>query len=227
MHDECPHSYRAFNEDGIVIRMACDQWSCLPCAKALAWRWAERVRYGIALDGWHDAYFWTLTLPPWVQYAKTGFRLLPDMWDRFRREIQAVYQTWHYAAFVECHPQRNYIPHFHLISLSNAPYRLKDIAVHCGFGYEAWDRQITGKQAAGYVTKYVSKQGYGMPKGFRRVRISYRWPKLPKPAYDKTVYPIKTRESLKAYIRRIAVLTGRGYDELMSSWLDSKQGEQE
>lgn len=220
MNDECSHGYRAFNEGGEVIKMACDSWSCVQCARALAWRWAERVRYGIALWPLRDAYFWTLTLPGWVSSAKTGFRILPDVWDHFRREIQAIYPAWQYAAFVECHPHRHLIPHFHVISLSAAPLRLKDIAAHTGFGYQAWDVQITSQHAAGYVTKYASKQGYAMPRGFRRVRISHAWPKLPKPTYDKRVYPMQSRESVRAYLRRIATLCSIDYQEVTARWLD-------
>lgn len=220
MDEQCPHSYRAFNENAELVTMACDNWNCVHCSRVLAWRWAERVRYGVALWPLRDAYFWTLTLPGWVHYPKTGFRILPDMWDRFRREIQKRYPHWQYAAFVECHPHRNLIPHFHVVSLSPTPYRLKDLAVHCGFGHQVKDLQITGRHAANYVTKYASKQGYAMPRGFRRVRVSRHWPKLPKPEYDLNVYPMLARESVTAYIRRVAVITGASYDTLLSQWLD-------
>lgn len=187
--------------------------------KANAFRWAERVKYGIELWKPYDAYMWTLTLPGWVKVPKTGFRVLPDLWDRFRREVQTYYPVWPYAAFVECHPVRGLIPHFHIISLKPAPYRLKDVAKHCGFGYMAKEKQLTSKGAAGYVTKYCSKQGYAMPKGFRRVRVSHRWPKLPEPLYPLKVYPMQPKESVKDYIRRIARLTGERYNDLMSTWL--------
>lgn len=202
--------------------MACDNWNCVECSRAIAWRWAERVRYGISLWPLRDAYFWTLTLPAWIHFPKTGFRILPDVWDHFRRTIQKTYPHWQYAAFVECHPHRAFIPHFHVISLAAAPRRLKDLAAVSGFGYQAWDVQITSKQAAGYVTKYASKQGYVMPRGFRRVRISHAWPKLPSPEYNKRVYPMQNRESVKAYLHRVAGLTGKSYTDLLSIWLASK-----
>lgn len=216
---ECPHNHRAFNELGEVITIACDRWACEYCRKANSYRWAERVKYGIDLAQPYDAYMWTLTLPGWVHYASTGFRVLPDLWDKFRREVQTFYQVWDYAAFVECHPVRGFIPHFHIISLRAAPYRLKDVAKHCGFGYMARERQITSKGAAGYVTKYCSKQGFAMPKGFRRVRVSRGWPKLPTPLYDHTVYLPKARESIETYVRRMATITGEDYNILMSRWL--------
>lgn len=187
--------------------------------KVNSYRWAERIKFGIELAKPYDAYMWTLTLPGFVKSARLGFHLLPNLWDRFRREIHEYYRAWDYAAFVECHPQRGLIPHFHIISLKCAPYRLKDIAVHSGFGFEARQRQITSKGAAGYVTKYCSKQGYAMPRGFRRVRVSRGWPKLPPPDYPYHVYMLNPKESVKAYVRRVALLTGEDYNLLMSSWL--------
>lgn len=218
MHGECSHAYRAFNEDAELITMACDSWNCPECSKGLAWRWAERVRYGIALSKSTDAYFWTLTLPAWVRYPKTGFRILPDVWGRLRRTMQSTFEQWPYAAFVECHPHRDLIPHFHIISLVSCPGRLKDVAVEAGFGHQAWNVQITSAQAAGYVTKYTSKQGYVMPRHFRRVRIAQCWPKLPSPLYDHIVYPRKNHEKVEAYLRRIAGLTGEDYNLILSRW---------
>lgn len=217
--DECPHGYRAFNEDGIVIAMACDSWSCPVCQRVNAFRWSERIRYGLALRGERDAYFWTLTLPGYVKTSGRGFALIPDLWDRLRREIQRYYSPWDYAAFVELHPQRDRIPHFHVISLSVAPARLKDIAAHCGFGYMAKELPCTGKMAAVYVAKYCSKQGYEMPRGFRRVRISQSWPKLPAPAYEKRIYPQRSRETTQSYLRRIASTIGQRYDVLYNRWI--------
>lgn len=219
MYEECPHSYRAFNELGQMITIACDRWNCPYCQRANSYRWAERIKYGIQLAQPYDAYMWTLTLPAWVRSARTGFRILPDLWDRFRREVQGFYAVWDYAAFVECHPVRGLIPHFHVISLKAAPYRLKDVAKHCGFGYMATEKQITSKGAAGYVTKYCSKQGFAMDRHFRRVRVSQGWPRLPDPLYGHTVYRRLSKESVKAYIRRIAILTGEDYNVLMSTWL--------
>lgn len=219
MFEECPHNHRAFNELGQLITIACDSWNCQFCQKTNSYRWAERVKYGIDLAQPRDAYMWTLTLPGWVHYASTGFRILPDLWDKFRREVQRFYPVWDYAAFVECHPVRGLIPHFHIVSLAAAPYRLKDVAKHCGFGYMAKEKQITSKGAAGYVTKYCSKQGYAMPRNFRRVRVSRGWPRLPSPLYEHTVYMKGNRESIKDYIRRIARLTGESYFDLMSEYL--------
>jgi len=115
----CPTAQRAFNELGQVVHIACDQWKCDFCGHVLAWRWAERVRYGIAL--WPGpAYFWTLTLPGWVDNPSRGYEILPQRWDKLRNALQYRLGEFYYAAFVEAHPHRMDIPHFHIISLQKA-----------------------------------------------------------------------------------------------------------
>lgn len=215
----CPTAQRAFNEIGQVVHIACDQWKCDYCGHVLAWRWAERVRFGIAL--WPGpAYFWTLTLPGWVDSPARGYEILPQRWDNIRREMQHETEDFQYAAFVEAHPHRMDIPHFHIISLCKAPARLKDMAVAAGFGYQAKEVQINGSMAASYVSKYTSKQGRQMPKGFRRVRISQAWPRLPDPLYPLAVYPMMRGEGLQAYIGRVSRLTHTLPSKLVATWQD-------
>lgn len=200
---KCPTGIRAFNAEGNVVRIACDRWTCPVCGRALSWRWAERVRYGIAL--WPGmAFLWTVTLPGSVRTPERGFQVLRGAWDNLRKSLQRQLPAFHYAAFVELHPHRSGIAHFHIVSLHKCPGRLKDVAHHAGFGYQAKEQEITGKEVAGYVAKYTSKQGAEMPKGFRRVRLSRTWPKLPAPLYDVPVLPAKPSESLQEYFLRIA-----------------------
>jgi hypothetical protein len=194
-----------FDRAGDVIWVPCNQWKCETCQRTLAQQWAKRVRYGIAL--WPgDAYMWTLTLPGWIDHPALGFRLLPRRWQNLSQTVRRNCEEFHYAAFVELHPYRRNIPHFHIVSLVKAPKRLKDMAVHAGFGHQAKETLISGKQAAYYVTKYASKQGRGMPKGFRRVRTSQGWPKLPEPFIWPEVIYFKAREGLVDYFRRVAGL---------------------
>lgn len=216
---ECPYAKRAFNNLGQLITLACDRWNCPYCRRILAWRWAERVRFGIDLISRRDPLFWTLTLPGWVVQPETGYRLLPDNWNRLRQHLRREQGTFTYAAFVEPHPRRKNIPHLHVITFQWPRERLKDLAVHCGYGYQADIQQVSSAGAARYVSKYASKQELAMPKGFRRVRVSQDWPKLPEPAYEHEVIYPHPHESVKAYVRRIATLTDEDYNLLMSSWL--------
>jgi hypothetical protein len=217
---KCPRAKRAFNADGEIIQLACDQWLCNHCAKVLAWRWAERVRYGISLRPDKEPWFWTITLPAWVQDAPTGYKILPKRWNSFRMELQRNNPAFLYAAFIEGHPHRAFIPHLHIITFEPSPRRLKDMVVHAGFGYQAKELEINGRMAVSYVTKYASKQGQGMPRNFRRVRISHAWPSLPPPLYEIKVYPIERREALTAYLRRMSTTLGSPLALLRDRWLD-------
>jgi len=217
---ECPHAKRAFNAEGQVIRLACDSWSCDYCRKILAWRWAQRIAYGIALRLDTEPWFWTLTLPPWILDAKTGYKVLPDRWDRFRRELQRGCRDFCYAAFVEAHPHRSFIPHFHIITFAPAPRRLKDLAVYCGFGHQAKELEINGPMAISYVTKYATKGSSHIPPHFRRIRVSRQWPRLPLPEYPIKVYPVGSNEALAEYIRRMSVTLGLSVAVVRDRYLD-------
>jgi hypothetical protein len=218
--ESCKSAARAFNEAGEVIHIACDQWKCDHCGKVLAWRWAQDINYGINLWKPWLAYFWTLTLPSWVEDAATGYRILPQRWDNFRKRMQRHYGKWHYAAFVEAHPHRNLIPHFHIISLQRAPERLKDMANHAGFGYQAKDVCINGKMAAAYVSKYTTKGGKGVARHFRRVRVSHDWPRLPEPIYEMQVYPPQKGEAIALYLPRVSGILGIPLEVVRTRWLD-------
>ncbi len=216
----CPHAKRYFNQYGQVVACACNQWSCDYCRKVLSWRWAQRIRYGIALRVDHDPWFWTLTLPAWVPDAARGFKILPSRWDALRKELQRKLPDFAYAAFIEGQPERGHMPHFHIITFQPAHRRLKDLAVHCGFGFEADQQQIDAGKAVSYVVKYANKQGPFVPRHFRRVRVSRAWPSLPAPEYAVKVYPLLQGESLSAYVQRMSVALGHSMAGLRALYLD-------
>lgn len=219
----CTRPTRAFNANGEVVQLACDLWACPECSKVLAYRWADRVRYGIALRPDADPWFWTLTLPAWVQTRGVGYKVLPSRWDALRRELQRTYTGFSYCAFVEGHPHRAHIPHFHIITFAAPTARIKDLAVRAGFGHQAKALQINGKIAVSYVTKYASKQGTGMPRHFRRVRVSHDWPALPPPLYEVKVYPIERREALSVYLARMSTVLREPVSVLRDIWLDKSR----
>lgn len=206
--ETCPYSQPAFNQEGEIELLPCKSWGCPHCGMVNAYHWAQRVHYGIALWRPAPAFFWTLTLPAWVKDSKTGYALLPRRFDSLRKSLQRKLGSWYYVAFVEEHPHRAFIPHIHLISLQKSPTRLKDIAHHAGFGYMAMELEISGPKAAWYVSKYTTKQGFEMPRAFRRVRACQAWPALPTPLYETTVYPLQIGETIEAYIGRISRLVG-------------------
>jgi len=213
----CPTPHRMFNANGDVVAVACDRWKCDVCRQTLAYRWGTRVRYGIALHG-GPSYHWTLTLPGKIKTSSFAFLVLPGLWDNLRKGLQRSVGTWDYAAFVEIHPHRVGIAHFHIVTFTKSPQRIKDLAHHAGFGYMATEDLIEGWKAAYYVSKYTSKQGTEMPKGFRRVRLSQGWPCLPDALYDVPLYPIAKRETLSEYLHRVSVLVSTPEIDLLARW---------
>lgn len=205
-----------FTHRGFVIPLPCGRWTCPGCARTLATEWAIRVRLGIVEQ---HAYFWTLTMPGKVRTAEYGFEILPDMFNKFRKVIQILRHDWSYVAFVEGQPERHDMPHFHLISLEKCPFRLKDLAVACGFGQQAKDEIVTDKKAARYLAKYVTKQSPVTPKGFHRVRCSEDWPELP-PLLRPPLIIKKRGEFWLDYFMRVAEDTGLGITQVIDRWSD-------
>jgi len=171
----------------------------------------------MALHG-GPSYHWTLTLPGKIKTSSFAFLVLPHLWDNLRKGLQRDIGTWDYAAFVEIHPHRVGIAHFHIVTFTKSPNRLKDRAHHAGFGYMATEQLIEGWRAAYYVSKYTSKQGAEMPKGFRRVRLSQKWPDLPGALYDVPLFPLHKGEALSAYLHRMATTTGLEEIDLFARW---------
>lgn len=217
-------AFYAFNSSGKITPVPCGRWSCEVCAKENARMWAWRAR--LQLDGdQKQYYFWTFTLGSKYKNAKQGFQAITRLWDTLRKAVQRHYRkvtgdkkaAWDYMAFVEGQTKRGNMPHFHVLSGTPAPYRIKDFAVHCGFGYQATQEKIEGKRAANYVTKYASKGNSDMPKNFRRARVSRQWAKLP-PYAGKTLYVKSKAETITDFLIRVHENTGADLDDLWEQW---------
>lgn len=151
--------------------------------------------------------------------AAQAYADLPRLWDRFRKYIKRLHgDGWEYVAFVEGQPQRVDMPHFHIISSIKSPKRLKDIAVWSGFGHQAKEKKVTSDKAAWYVAKYASKQSPSCPRGFRRVRASVGWTKLPEKDGASLIVQA-SKESLQDYLTRVASETSIPLDEIVKTWL--------
>jgi len=164
-------------------------------------------------------YFWTMTCRGRelsFGKAETGYlewtnRLL----DSARAKAKRAAALWVYAQVTERQPRRKF-PHSHMICSycpSDAvPYAKGDtlpngrLARHACLWSE-WFRQAnvkaglgvecdlslirTPEAAAVYVSKYLFKEAVNTkwPKGWRRVRYSRSWPKLPKHE-NETAFPL-------------------------------------
>ncbi len=208
MNIGCPSGQRLFDLDGFVMRTYCNSWACPTCRRRLAYQWARNIYYGACLMRPLPLYFVTLTMPGWMSNPAQGYKELPICFDKFRRLMQKSASYYAYAAFAEeQHVSRNMV-HLHIITRSNMPSRLNDLAVHCGFGPQSRNIIISSVGASFYVSKYASKSLPHAPSGFRRVRISESWPRLPDPILPADYIPMEPRESLKAYIARCAAALG-------------------
>ena len=185
--------------------------------------WAWRVKLQLIEDD-RQAFFWTLTLRGGYKHARDGYEFIPRGWDALRKYMQRTVDDWTYCAFVEGQANRGGMPHFHIISMAKSPYRLKDLAFHFQFGYQAKEIGVNGLQAAQYVAKYASKGDSNMPRGFRRVRASRDWAKLPPMPHHPHIVPARG-ESLIDYLLRVADVTGLPTDTVRDRWVsfDMKQ----
>lgn len=220
----CPYGI-AFTVTGKVTPLWCGKWSCERCRQTNAKLWAWRAKLHIDNTD-KQAYFWTLTLRADIRTSYQGFRELPRLFDTLRKSISRKSGKWSYLAFVECHPKRGAVPHFHILSLTKCPETgthksnpLKDLAWNTGFGYMATEEPIEGGKAAGYVAKYASKHDPSIPRNFRRCRCSQDWAKLPEIELDP--YIVKSRtESLTDYLLRVNSQTYVEVDTLYIRWTD-------
>lgn len=207
----CPYGI-GFNNAGKAVALFCGKWSCERCRTGLAKQWAWRASLHVGTVG-KPCYFWTLTLRPDVHTAYQGFRVLPKSWDNLRKTVSRKSGKWSYLAFVECHPRRSRIPHFHVLSLTAAPVTgshvsspIKDLAYNAGFGYMATEELVASWKAAWYVAKYASKHDPAIPRGFRRCRASRDWTKLPES--DLPAYMVKSKnEHFWQFFIRVAEQT--------------------
>lgn len=214
----CPYGI-GFNDDGRAVALFCGKWSCERCRVGLAKQWAWRASLHIANQN-REAYFWTLTLRSNVRTAYQGFRVIPTAWDSLRKTMQRETGKWSYLAFVECHPKRSHIPHFHVLSLTAAPVvgshreqPIKDLAYRSGFGYIALEETVASWKAAWYVAKYASKHDPSIPRNFRRCRSSRDWAKLQE--VDLPSYMVRYRsEHLWEFILRVAERVDVSEDQL-------------
>lgn len=222
----CPYGI-AFSVQGKPVALWCGKWSCERCQKINAKLWAWRASLHINNSD-RTAYHWTLTLRSTVKTPYQGFKAIPTLWDNLRKIVQRKSGKWSYMAFVECHPQRSKIPHFHVLSLTPSPLvgthktqAIKDLAFTAGFGYIASESEVQGYKAAYYVAKYASKHDPAMPRNFRRVRVSQDWTKLPEVELDPYIVQSPT-ESLTDYLLRVNTQTCVDVDVLYMRWADAQ-----
>jgi len=213
-----------FNLQGEIKTISCGKWSCPMCAKKNARHWAIRAKKQIDGDNRRKYFMWTLTLGSEFKTVRAGYEALPKLWHNMRQKLERHYRKvtgdkkWKftYLAFVEGQQKRGGMPHFHIITPVEAPYRIKDYAVANGFGYQATQKPVESAGATNYVSKYCSKGDVNMPKNFRRCRPSSDWADIDYEGEELMVQAKK--EDLTHYFLRVSDETGVGIDYLWAQW---------
>lgn len=185
----CPNSTICMlgkNEKGkaaVIFRPRCKLWSCPTCAHINKALWTMRtfkateelIAAGLNLS--------MVTITAHENHTKDrAVVLFPDQWNKLqnRWRRRCIGQPY-YAMFPEVGAEGHF--HCHFLTDQWLTERFwKDHARRSGMGFEAdeGDHNIPPAKAAGYSSKYLTKSfEFEWPKGFRRVRTSQNWPKLP------------------------------------------------
>lgn len=177
------------------VRGSCKLWSCPECSMKNAKQWIAKIIHGINEVG-GDWYFATVTAHRWHRGEKSLTNLRTN-WQKLRqrmaRKAKKSGLEMYYARIWEHHKDASY--HMHIINNVAVNTRwLKDNASACGMGFMAHsDEIVNAGQAAGYVAKYMLKQGKAdtlrtFPRGARRIECSHNWPKWEKDKQEGWYY---------------------------------------
>ncbi len=169
----------------IFFRPRCKLWSCPYCADINRRLWTARAYH--AAEVWHDQGkeldFVTLTSHEKLT-AKQSWYVWPKAWKKLLARAKYYSKQAEFALVPEQHQDGRI--HVHMVAtfgLTQAWWKTN--GRECGLGYMAEEELVKSPAAAAsYVHKYINKQlgAVVWPKGFRRVRTSHQFPKLPPPA---------------------------------------------
>lgn len=188
-----------------IVQGCCNNWQCPRCGQIRARAEYGRIVSGARelSEAGHTLYFWTLTcrgkdMP--LEQAENDYltwtnRLLTATRSRAKREGD----FWAYVQITE--RQQRQHPHSHLIATYAPPDAKPTLKIKNGTPREVlvskWfaaqneraglgpqheiTRIDTPEAAAVYVSKYLFKDSMNTawPKGWKRIRYSHSWPKLP------------------------------------------------
>lgn len=165
----------------LVTALRCKQWKCRACADINRDRWRDRIKAHVEktmADGvvW---YFVTITSSGKVRGMRKSIWVWRHAWPKLYARAKRKAGQFDYCLLPEQHKDGTL--HVHILTTAALTARwYKDNAPSCGLGYQNDCQRVkSAAQAAGYVTKYISKgmNDANWPAQFRRVRVSRNWPK--------------------------------------------------
>jgi len=207
----------------VFFRPRCKLWTCPTCADINKKLWAVKAYHAVEiLSGSSPSVnFLTITSHEKLS-AAASLAVWPKAWSKLSQRARRRSADFQFLLVPEQHKDGRL--HIHAIETAGLGSRWwKDHARACGLGYMAEEDDIRGAAgAAYYVTKYLSKSLAAdvWPKGFRRVRTSQRWPKLPHAPLPEgwSFTPLEHDEPLN---RTITILEHKGYDVLVLDHIEA------
>lgn len=168
----------------LVTRANCEQWSCPECAQLLKDRWLLRAQMGAKqfLNAGEQVDFVTITGHERLKDFAQTHHVWQSAWPKLYNAIKRRNVAFQYMLIPEAHEDGRM--HVHALWTAGVTKRwLKDNSRKRGLGFmQDVDRVKSVIAAVRYVTKYIGKDlGGDVPKGFHRVRVSGKWPVIPKP----------------------------------------------
>lgn len=215
----------AITPRGKVIPIRCKRWSCPTCARINSLVLSIRVVEGIKHFQFQGIPLTFITLTMWGRVApKEAYEKLPVYWARLamrlaRLALAGEGRKLEYCAFVE--EQSRGVPHLHAVAtLALTTHKLKDLAVACGFGYQAKAEPVKGPAVGWYIAKYLTKSDGTMPNApahHRRVRFSRNWPELAERLGDPNLIVKGPAETLVEWaLRAQAAGVSLGLEQILS-----------
>lgn len=170
-----------YAKKAVFFHPRCKLWDCEICGQINKELWTWRAWHGTKFflqAGWHVDF---VTLTSHEKLGAAGsIAVFPSAWDKLRKRVSRKYPGFQYFAVPETHKDGRL--HVHMIVTANLPKRWwKNAGRACGMGYQTDLQEVENAGVTGYVSKYLAKtlQISNLPKGFRRVRTSQGFPKLP------------------------------------------------
>ena len=208
----------------VVWRPDCNMWNCPYCGERKRKRLVALGYYGAAsfLGSGRTLGFITLT-----SHEKLGayqsIKVWPDAWDKLRKRLNRAAPGTEYLFVPELHKTGKM--HAHGL-VADAPGKRwwKDNARACGFGYQDDMQEAETLRVVGYLAKYTAKtlEHDKFPRGTRRYRASYGWPKLEQyvtggDLTTRKLDPSKTVQEQTADLLNDGVKVVQDYDGLIWS----------
>jgi hypothetical protein len=199
----------------VYFHPRCKLWSCPVCSQINKELWTWRAFDGtkkLLKDNGGSVEFLTLTSHEKLN-AAASVDVWPDAWKKLYMRAKRRCPDMEYFAVPERHKSGRLHVHA-IITAAMAKKWWKDAARACGMGYQADLQEVLQLGGVGsYVGKYLGKtlEYSNWKRGFRRVRTSQQWPKLPMLALPEGWHFQKLEERMPLQLE-INSLQRRGYE---------------